>query len=219
MVLTGILMQSNRLASTDTNRLHVADLASELADWKDVIVPGAAMAMLAKVLNAKPDTAIEIAVTVTDIDPCYIHFRVGDSILSGRIIEGQFPEYERVIPGVFDRTIEVNPATLIDATSSLASIAVENCNRIVIRVNGEEMQLSATSNISGSASVPVPVQMECDSAHAFAINCKFLIDCLSPFTKCKTVNIGCGHELSPIVVTSPDHPRVKAVLMPMQLED
>lgn len=91
-ILTGVHVQAGRVAATDTHRLAIADHAG-LESWTDAIVPARACDMLARITGYKPGGQIEIGATESNV-----WFRTGTTIMVSRLIEGQFPNCDRVIP-------------------------------------------------------------------------------------------------------------------------
>jgi DNA polymerase-3 subunit beta len=207
-ILLGILMNENNLVTTDTHRLHVADHNSNLQDWKPCIVPARVLNTLHKMLGIKAES-FEVRTTENQIQ-----FRAGDTIVTSRLIEGQFPNYQRVIPEAFAGAWTVKPAELSEALSGLLPIAKENLNRLVFESRGDILTLKA-QHADNAAEAQVRLQGNSMGDFAAAFSVKYFLDAVDTFKDNAEVNIELSGECHPAKISDNS---ATVVLMPMQLD-
>ncbi len=132
-----------RAVATDGHRLArvETDLPAGAGDIPGVIIPRKTVAELRKLLDEGAGT-VQVSLSETRIQ-----FRVGAVILTSKLIDGTFPEYERVIPKNNDRFLRVNKQAFADAVARVAAISQERSRPVKLAVQTNLLTLSA---ISGS---------------------------------------------------------------------
>jgi DNA polymerase III subunit beta len=114
-VLTGILISFEdsrvRMVTTDSYRLSIKE--TELATTsfegsREAIIPARAMQEVSRIFSVSDEEDVEVALSENQA-----LFRVGDVIFGTRLIDGNFPEYRRLLPSGFEREIAVSREDLI----------------------------------------------------------------------------------------------------------
>jgi DNA polymerase-3 subunit beta len=114
-VLTGILISFEdsrvRMVTTDSYRLSIKE--TELATTafegsKEAIIPARAMQEVSRIFSGSEEEEVEMALGQNQA-----LFRIGDVLFGTRLIEGNFPEYKRLLPTSFEREISVSREDLI----------------------------------------------------------------------------------------------------------
>ncbi|RUT25962.1 DNA polymerase III subunit beta [Asaia sp. W19] len=136
-----------RAVATDGHRLArvETDLPSGAGDMPGVIIPRKTVAELRKLLD---EGAGAVQVSLSDTR---IQFRVGAVMLTSKLIDGTFPEYERVIPKSNDRFLKVNKQAFADAVARVAAISQERSRPVKLAVQTNLLTLSAISPDQGMA--------------------------------------------------------------------
>ncbi len=222
-ILTGVLVvfqgDSLRFVATDTHRLAVRDCAvKEGTGSASAIVPSRAMNELARIVG---NDAGEVVVTLSSNQ---IQFQIddeksGSTTLISRLIDGQFPNYERVIPAQSTRTLTVEREPLAAAVKRAAIVARESASRVVLRTteDGDRLTITAQSGSVGDAYEEVEVARSGDdSPIEIAFNAKYLSDVLSVLDS-EGLNIELTEPLRPGVIRPTDDADYLCVLMPMQV--
>jgi DNA polymerase III subunit beta len=182
-ILTGILLvlegDSVKLVATDTHRLAVR--TAKVADGQgaqQAIVPARAMNELQRILS---DDEGDVIVRLSDNQVLFItpgkDGREGIRLIS-RLIEGQFPNYQRVIPGAFQKKLTVETGPFQRAVRRASIVARNNANRIVLRTQDDKLTITAESSLEGAAYEEVELVREGDDVE-IAFNAKYLLDVLS----------------------------------------
>jgi len=178
-ILTGVLMAfdggSLRFVATDTHRL--ASIVSNVIEgqgYQNAIVPARAMNELMRLLT---DADGNVKVTLSNNQ---VRFELpgpeGIQIVS-RLIEGQFPNYQRVIPVSYQKRIKIPVQPLLRAVRRASIVARENAFRIIIRTADDKLILTAESQTVGNAYEEVEIDREGDDVE-IAFNSKYLLDVL-----------------------------------------
>jgi DNA polymerase-3 subunit beta len=114
-VLTGILISFEdsrvRMVTTDSYRLSIkeTELATTAVEGsREAIIPARAMQEVARIFSGSEKEEIEVALNQNQA-----LFRIGDVLFGTRLIDGNFPEYRRLLPTSFEREISVNREELI----------------------------------------------------------------------------------------------------------
>src|ERR671915_36150 len=114
-VLTGILISFEdsrvRMVTTDSYRLSIKE--TELATTafegsREAIIPARAMQEVSRIFSGSEEKEVEVALGENQA-----LFRVGDVLFGTRLIDGNFPEYRRLLPGGFEREISVSREELV----------------------------------------------------------------------------------------------------------
>src|ERR671912_1416712 len=114
-VLTGILISFEdsrvRMVTTDSYRLSIKE--TELATTafegsREAIIPARAMQEVSRIFSGSEEEEVEVSLSENQA-----LFRVGDVLFGTRLIDGNFPEYRRLLPTTFEREISVSREELM----------------------------------------------------------------------------------------------------------
>ena len=139
-VLRGVATDGHRLARVEEK------LPEGAAAMPGVIVPRKTVAELRKLLD-EASGDIELALSETRIQ-----FTVGPVTLTSKLIDGTFPEYERVIPRDNDKVLRVGKKDFSDAVARVAAISSERNKPVKLSLARDLLVLSAVSPEQGQAS-------------------------------------------------------------------
>jgi DNA polymerase-3 subunit beta len=136
-----------RAVATDGHRLaRVEESLPEGAETiPGVIIPRKTVAELRKLLD-EATGAVEIGLSDTRIQ-----FKVGTITLTSKLIDGTFPEYDRVIPRDNDKVLRVGKKDFADAVARVAAISSERSRPVKIALQKDLLTLSAASPEQGTA--------------------------------------------------------------------
>jgi DNA polymerase III subunit beta len=213
--LTGVyVMLENggaRLVATDGGRLalRTAKLAGATKGKIAAIVPSKTMGELVRALGG-----IEGELAVASHENQLI-FTVAGMRFVSRLIAGQFPAYEKVIPAEFTQRIRVGTEQLLRAVRRASITARDSAN--VVRLSAAERTLTITSNTPevGKAQEDIEVRAEGETVQV-AFNAKFLLDALANMDT-PDVSFELTGSLSPGVLRPVDHTDYLYVLAPVRV--
>ena len=138
-VLRGVAPDGHRLARVEE------PLPEGAASMPGVIVPRKTINELRKLVD-EVTSDVEIALSDTRIQ-----FRVGSITLTSKLIDGTFPEYERVIPRDNDKVLRVGKKDFSDAVARVAAISSERSRPVKLSLARDLLVLSASSPEQGTA--------------------------------------------------------------------
>ncbi|RJQ07637.1 MAG: DNA polymerase III subunit beta [Bacillota bacterium] len=176
-VFTGVLLTVSdsgvRLVATDGFRLALAE--GEVGTppegtSPEVIVPGRALAEVARVLGEEGDGPVEVSFSENRAFFTATHERV-----VCRLIEGQFPPYNQVIPHEFATRLVCPTQSLLSACERASLIAHEVGQAIKMQIAGNILVITASKPEFGNVREEVPVETQGDSLE-IAFNPRYLID-------------------------------------------
>ncbi|MDX1934360.1 MAG: DNA polymerase III subunit beta [Capsulimonadales bacterium] len=175
-ILTGVLLSYNgdilKMVATDTHRLAVRTAKIPGGDGNaTAIVPARAMNELLRLAGDEDTITISLAAGQCRIE-------VGKTTMVTRLLEGQFPNYERVIPQGHDRKLTLERDEFARAVKRAAIVARDNANRVKLETEGAQLILSAESGTVGSVREEIEVAREGDDIQ-IAFNAKYLQDVLN----------------------------------------
>ena len=222
-ILTGVLVvfqgDSLKFVATDTHRLAVRDCAvKDGTGSASAIVPSRAMTELSRILGSE-DGEVVVTLSSNQIQFHIADSKSGDTTLISRLIEGQFPNYERVIPTTTTRTLTLEREPLAQAVKRAAIVARDSANRVVLRTteDGDRLAITAESGAVGDAYDEVDVAREGDDGPVeIAFNARYLLDVLNVLDS-EGLRIELTEPLRPGVVRPTEDSGYLCVLMPMQV--
>jgi len=216
-ILTGALLDLDgatlRIVATDTHRLALrrGELPVEKPEVRSsIIIPARALNEVGRLLSDDEETTVQI-----DISDNQVQFQTGETTIMSRLIEGQFPNYERVIPSDHEKVLTINTVPFRNAVRRCAIVAREDANKIIFRSSGEQLILTADSQRVGRAHEEVAVDLEGDPVE-IAFNSQYLIDVLNVIDT-EQIRLELGGPLNPGAIKPVGGIDYVYVLMPMQI--
>ena len=160
--LTGVLVTASgntlRMVATDSYRLSVRETTLEqpLGGELEVNVPARTLQELSRIASS---TGAE-AITVTALENQVV-FAVGDVVLSSRLVEGRFPNYQQLLPEAYEHELRIDRGELLDVVRRVSLLAQKNAP---LRLSFSEGQLEVSAQTpdigEASESLPVPFNGE-----------------------------------------------------------
>lgn len=200
-----------RAVATDGHRLARMDVS--LPDGADgmpgVIVPRKTVTELRKLIDEVDD---EVSVALSDTK---IRFSVGTVLLTSKLIDGTFPDYDRVIPVGNDKYMEVACHKFERAVDLVSTISTEKSRAIKLSLGENSLVLSATSPDAGSATEELEVEYG-DDPLEIGFNSKYLID-ITQQIKGDKARFALSDSASPTLVRDLTDAGALYVLMPMRV--
>lgn len=199
-----------RAVATDGHRLARFEmpLPEGATGMPGVIIPRKAVGELRKLVDDAADT-IEISLSESKVRFSFDHI-----VLTSKLIDGTFPDYQRVIPQGNDKIVEIDAKILTNAVDRVSTISDGKSRAIKIELNGKNMTISASSAESGSATEELEVNGETDIEIGF--NAKYLLDITSQIEG-EGCRLTLADSASPTIIQDNSDPSSLYVLMPLRV--
>jgi DNA polymerase-3 subunit beta len=200
-----------RAVATDGHRL--ARFQMPLPDGAKgvpgVIVPRKAVNEVRKLIEETTE-AVEVSLSETRV-----RFAFDSVVLTSKLIDGTFPDYERVIPADNDKVMEVNPREFAQAVDRVSTISKDQSRAVKLALARGTLTLSASGQDTGSATEEIEVGYAGDGLE-IGFNARYLLDIAQQIE-----GDGCQFVMadaaSPTIVRDGADASALYVLMPMRV--
>jgi DNA polymerase III subunit beta len=172
-----LLPEKMSLVATDGHRLALVTVPRDAKSKKDAdevraILPKKTLGELARLLQ-EGDEDIRY-----ERGENHLFFDVGGRLLISRMIDGQFPAYERVIPKGNDKHVEFERDRLINAVRRVALLSNERSRAVKIQIDRGKVDVTSSSPDLGEAKETLPVEYA-DAPLQICFNAQYVLDFLS----------------------------------------
>jgi DNA polymerase-3 subunit beta len=212
--LNGLLLETEpnkiKAIATDGHRLAASEM---ILDKKQInntasIVPRKAIQELIRLLDNKDAVRAEIG-------PNSICFTFNNLTFISKLIDGKFPDYNRVIPTNTEINIQLNSLVFKPSLQRVSILANEKFKGIRLETTGDSLDLSSTNPEQEEANETIPLQEKVKKI-VVGFNVSYLIDAVSSCDG-NEVCLSLNDENSSALITSPEDKDTKYVVMPMRL--
>lgn len=211
-VLSGLLLkiEGNNIefASTDSYRLATYKDTLEQAYESNIelIIPSKAMDEIIRIIG---NTEIKIEIEASN---SHVRFNIGNVQVVSRLIDGQYPPYNQLIPNEFNHSIEINVEDLMASIKRIASIAVQN----PIKFNFDKglLRITASNQGIGEAEDILEVKYE-GEPQEIAFNPNYLLDGLAVVEE-NTAILSLNEPVKPVLLKSNNN-NFNYIIMPVRV--
>jgi DNA polymerase-3 subunit beta len=205
--------ESLTLAATDGHRLALVEVAHATGVDQEigVILPKKTLLELGKLLaEGEGDIQFESGEN-------HLFFEVAGRVLISRMIDGQFPAYERVIPKGNDKVIEFDRDRLTSAVKRVALLSNERSRAVKFEISNGKVAVTSSSSEFGEAREDLAVDYA-GSPLAISFNAQYVVDFLN-VVETDVVSLSLKDEVSQAVMKpiGADGYDYTYVIMPMRI--
>ncbi|MDL2398992.1 DNA polymerase III subunit beta [Rhizobium mayense] len=160
-----------RAVATDGHRLARADVdaPSGSEGMPGIIIPRKTVGELQKLVDS-PDVVVTV-----EVSDAKIRLTIGSIVMTSKLIDGTFPDYQRVIPTGNDKEMRVDCQTFAQAVDRVSTISSERGRAVKLALSDGQLLLTVNNPDSGSATEEVAVGYDMD-AMEIGFNAKYLLD-------------------------------------------
>ncbi|HSX30387.1 MAG TPA: DNA polymerase III subunit beta [Candidatus Saccharimonadales bacterium] len=211
-VLTGVLFQTVDgvlyAAATDSYRLAEKRLV-EVKENVKLLIPATALHDVLRIIN---DYEGDITVLHDDQQ---VQFLAGEVELVARLIEGNYPDYRKLIPATFATTATMPRAELVSITKVSSLFARESAGSIVVSVDepSESIWIHAVASQLGENNATLKVDAQ--GSGSITLNSRYLLDALQAMDD-KAVRLGFNGKLEAVMLTAPEADDYLHIIMPLK---
>lgn len=212
--LNGLLLvkEENNLkaVATDGHRLGFALLPLKTKqEKKEIILPRKAVIELTKQLNENEDP-----VTI-ELLKNQIRFIFSNVVLVSKLVDGKFPDYNRVIPTGHEKQIEVNRILFLQTLQRASILSNEKFRGVRLILTDGNLRIVCSNNEQEEAQEELEVNYK-GEALDIGFNISYLLDVLNNLTS-ETILCSFGDSNSSALITIPKNDNFKYVVMPMRI--
>ena len=212
-LLTGIKIRKNEdetiFVATDGYRLSLKRTNLPFREGFDKVIPGKA---LSHVLQMEENGELEFE----EVEEGQIGFFVKDNEVYTRVIEGEYPSFDRIIPKTNSTSVLMQKDVLVKAVKTAAIFAKDNANIVRFHFENNTMTVSANTPQVGESNVETEVEIKGDGGD-IAFNSRFLLDFLNNVTAEKLVFEMTG-SLNPGVFKIAEDESFLHIIMPVRVQ-
>ena len=200
--LTGVATDSHRLSSSS---IAVANMKS----FTSIIIPRKTVFQLCSLLD-NVDEKLFIQTSSNKIK-----FSLGKINLISKVIDGKFPDYQKVVPKENTKTLTVSSKDFINSVERVASVSIDRKEGVKLELSQDKLKLSVNSTNSGDGNEVVAAKYDGDEL-TIGFNSKYLIDIASEIED-KNLTFSLKNSTSPVLVFDNSDKNSFYVIMPMKI--
>lgn len=214
-ILTTLDQEELCLVATDGFRLSRVTTTTDKAISKDqqtLLVPARAYSEVLKL--SKGDTVVKMSLDLVTSQIC---FYLKNCILVSRLLQGDYPDYNRILPKNISTTVTLDRADFTQAIKSASVFARSSANVVRFKIGTGSILLESNAPQLGKNQAEVEAKIV-GKPLEIAFNFRFLLDFLS-VCKSPTIEIGLNEPLTPALFKDSSLSDLTHVIMPVRLQD
>ncbi|NKN35147.1 DNA polymerase III subunit beta [Agrobacterium sp. a22-2] len=200
-----------RAVATDGHRLARADVEAPSGSegMPGIIIPRKTVGELQKLVD-NPDMVVTV-----EVSDAKIRMTIGSIVMTSKLIDGTFPDYQRVIPTGNDKEMRVDCQSFARAVDRVSTISSERGRAVKLAISDGHLTLTVNNPDSGSATEEVAVGYEND-AMEIGFNAKYLLDITAQLSGDDAIFL-LADAGSPTLIRETSGDDALYVLMPMRV--
>jgi len=220
-IFTGVKMELGekklRMAATDGYRLSVKTVLNlkGLKKQKSLVVPARALMELVRAIAAAETEAKEVVLAATEEERQLI-MAYGEVEVVTRILEGDFPDFDKIIPTSHTTSIVLDAEELLQAVRAAAVFAKDSANIVRFKVSDSGLLISANAPQVGENEVEVSCKKTGEDAE-IAFNSRYLLEMLNVI-EVKELRLEMSGPLSPGVFKPKEDNGLIHIIMPVRVQ-
>ena len=199
------------LVATDGHRLAKIDLnyPNGLIDLPGIIIPKKTINELSKLLSDINEDVI------INVDPNKIIFFIGKTTLISKLIDGNFPDYQRVIPQNNNKMLLADRQKFSEAVDRVSTITSEKSRAIKFRLLDNLINMTSTDSENGTATEDITVEYKGEEVE-IGFNSKYILEMINQLDNDKLI-FEFNDTNSPLIIKESSNNDLLYVLMPMRV--
>ena len=213
--LNGIYVHAHdgllRAVATDGHRLALSEmeLPAGAADLPGIIIPRKTVAEIRRLIDGGD---AEVSLSISDAK---IRFQYGSAVLTSKLIDGTFPDYERVIPKGNTKELVIDNKIFASAVDRVATISAEKSRSVKLSLTQDNLALTVNNPEHGNANEDLIVDYG-DDPLEIGFNARYLLDVAGQIEG-RDATFYLDSSASPALVKDSDDKASLFVLMPLRV--
>ncbi len=200
-----------RAVATDGHRLARAQIDAPVGSdgMPGIIIPRKAVGEIQRLLE-DPDGSVTVELSDTKI-----RLTLDTLVLTSKLIDGTFPDYNRVIPADNDKKLSLERTVFTAAVDRVSTVSSDRGRAVKLSLSNESLVLSVNNPDSGSAEEEIAVGYS-DENMEIGFNSRYLLDITNQLTSEETIFMLADSGSPTLIKDSIDNGAIY-VLMPMRV--
>lgn len=197
--------------ATDSKRLALFTLPinPEIKIEDGVIIPLKTIHEVSRLLTSTGNCRFYLGQT-----QCF--FRIGETMIVSRVVDGQFPNYKQVIPKEQKMNAVVSTSKLVESLRRVMIFTREPSFKVIIRFSPDNLKIEARTQDIGEAEEELSISLSCEDEVIIGISGQYLFDAVKEIDSDQVV-LGITSQISPVVVRPEGDEKHVSVIMPIQI--
>lgn len=214
-ILAGVLFQITdktlKLAATDSYRLAENSFVLNTTNNISVIIPYRALMEVIRISGIIPAEKISMQLSATEVI-----FEIGQAQIVSQLIEGQYPDYAKIIPEKSTTELSIDKSELLRSIKIASLFSRENAHSIELEINQKGLTIHSKASDVGTNSSDLPSKVVGDSL-SINVNAKYLLDAANAI-KSEKIHLAFTQKLEPCVITPEGkyHSEYIHIIMPLR---
>ena len=200
--LTGVATDSHRLSSSSIP-------LEKIGDFKSFILPKKTVFQLCNLLQ---ETKEQVLLYIGDSK---IQFKIGNSKIVSKIIDGKFPDYKKVVPKNNNKTLAVNTKDFINSIERVITVSIDRKEGVKIALKKDQIQLFVNSSSSGEGKENLTAKYNSEDL-TVSFNSRYLLDIATEIQDEKLI-MNLSDPFSPVLILDNKDKQSYFVIMPMKI--
>ena len=200
--LTGVATDSHRLSSSSMPLANGGKL-------KSFILPKKTVFQLCSLLE---DSGEKISLFSSDTK---IQFKIGNSKITSKIIDGKFPDYRKVVPQNNSKVLSANVKDLINSVERVITVSIDRKEGVKLTLDKNNIQLFVNSSSSGEGKETLSASYNAEQL-TVSFNSRYLLDIASEIEDEK-ITVKLNDAVSPVLIQDNSDKYSYYVIMPMKI--
>jgi DNA polymerase III subunit beta len=218
LVLTTLLFQpveaATEIVATDGFRLgKIVVPDSEVKVDEPLLIPAQAISEVVKIADQQGQKKIEITLSK---EQKQLFFAIEDTTLYVRLVEGQYPPYQKIFPTEFATEVEVDGGALLEHLKQAQVMAREVSNVISFQISEGKLTTSVAGAAQGTFTATLDQVKQTGPDTTIAFNSRYLLDFLTKL-KPEQLYFGLNDPLKPALFRDLAEPSYSYVVMPFRV--
>ena len=201
------------MVASDGHRLSLVErqaAVSEPAAWPKVILPRKGLLEARKLLErSEGEARFSLQGTTAGLQK-------DTTALSMRLVEGEFPDYQQIIPTEHNFVIPVSREDLLSALRRLLILTTERSRGIKLQAEKGKVEISVNTPDLGEGVEEIPTDYEGESI-AVGFNGRYVLEALSVMGEGQKISLSLKDDVSPGLLKTAQDPDFSYVIMPMRI--
>ena len=196
--------------ATDTHRLSSSSMPiQDVENFKPFILPKKTVYQLSNLIQESGEN-ISLYTGETKI-----RFKIGSSTIVSKVIDGKFPNYEKVVPKNTTKVFSVNVKNFINSVERVITVSIDRKEGLNIALEKGQVQLSVNSSSSGEGKEILKGEYDSENL-VISFNARYLLDIASEIEDEKLI-MNLNDAVSPVLIQDKSDNHSYYVIMPMKI--